>query len=100
MDGGNAMLIGMIGTGKSTLTKLAALSLEFQLFEIDITNRYTEQNWKDDLKFVLKQVKKLIIRIKIFQTGSKDIKMVFLLHDSQIIMESFLEDINNIILNG
>ncbi len=42
MDGGNAMLIGMIGTGKSTLTKLAALSLEFQLFEIDITNRYTE----------------------------------------------------------
>ena len=37
MARGNAMLIGLGGSGRSTLTKIASLVCDYELFGIDIT---------------------------------------------------------------
>jgi len=49
---------------------------------------YKDSIWKDDLKKLLKQ------------TGSRCMPSVFLLQDNQILKESQLEDINNILNSG
>ena len=53
-----------------------------------ITKTYKEQSWKDDIKKLLKQA------------GSKQIPTVFLVSDSQIIKESYLEDVGSILNSG
>ena len=53
-----------------------------------ITKTYKEQSWKDDIKKLLKQA------------GSKQIPTVFLVSDSQIIKESYLEDVCSILNSG
>ena len=85
---GNALLIGVGGSGRSSLTRLAGHIRGQQTFSIEITKNYKDQSWKDDLKKLLKQA------------GSKDTPTLFLFSDTQIVKESFLEDINNILNTG
>ena len=56
--------------------------------DILIKKDYNINSWKDDLRVVLKQA------------GSKLIPTILNISDNSILNESFLEDINNIILNG
>lgn len=67
---------------------MAAHIRGFQTFSIEITRNYKEQAWKDDLRKLLKQA------------GSKNQPTLFLFSDTQIIKESFLEDINNVLNTG
>ena len=55
---------------------------------IEITKNYKDAAWKDDLKKLLKTC------------GAKNTEVVFLFSDTQIVRESFLEDINNILNTG
>merc|ERR1719424_825722 len=59
-----------------------------ECFQIEITKTYGKVEWKDDLK-------KLLLR-----TGQEGKQVVFLFTDTQIVKESFLEDINNILNTG
>lgn len=70
------------------MTRLAGHIRGFSCFSIEITKSYKEMAWKDDLRKLLKQA------------GSKDTPTLFLFSDTQIIKESFLEDINNILNTG
>lgn len=86
---GNAMLVGVGGCGKQSLTKLAAFMCHCEFFQIQVTKDYKLSSFREDLK-------KLFIA-----TGGVIPKpSVFLLTDTQIINESFLEDINNILNSG
>lgn len=59
-----------------------------QVSQIEVSNTYSLSDWKEDLKEVCRSA------------GSLNKAMVFLLSDSQIKDEVFLEDINNLLNVG
>lgn len=85
---GNAMLVGVGGSGKQTMAKFAAALSGFSVFEIELTRTYSLNEFREDLK-------------KLYHSAGIDGKsIVFLFKDTQIVSESFLEDINNMLNSG
>lgn len=85
---GHALLVGVGGSGRKSLTQLATFIASYTSFEIEISKNYDFKAWRDDMK------EKLFMGAGIDQTQT-----VFLFSDTQITQEAFVEDINNI-LNG
>ena len=85
---GNAMLIGVGGSGKQSLTRIAAFIAGMPCLSIEINRGYGIKEFREDIK-------KFMIKSGI---DGKD--TVFLFTDSQIIDEAFLEDLNNILNTG
>ena len=85
---GNAVLVGVGGSGRQSLTRLAAYISGYKLFQIQVIKGYKKTNFYDDLKQVY------------IETGRDCIQTVFLFNDTQIVESSFLEDINNILSSG
>lgn len=85
---GNAMLVGVGGSGKQSLTRLAASVMEYNVIQIELTKSYGVQEWKDDLRLTMKRA------------GGEGKPTVFLFSDSQLKDEIFLEDINSILNTG
>jgi len=85
---GNALLIGVGGSGRQSLTRLAAYIRGYEATQIELTRNYKEPQFKDDLKKLLKKA------------GAKNTPTVFIFSDTQIVKETFLEDINNILNTG
>ncbi|KNE58518.1 hypothetical protein AMAG_04085 [Allomyces macrogynus ATCC 38327] len=85
---GNALLVGIGGTGKKSLTRLASHMAEYQCIEIELTRTYGTVEWREDIK--------KLYRI----AGVEGKNTVFLLNDTQIKTEAFLEDINGILNTG
>ncbi len=83
--GGNALCVGMGGSGRQSLTRLAAFIQEQEVFQIEITRTYAQVDWYDDIKKVLRMA------------GVKQQPTVFLFSDTQIKNEGFVEDINNLL---
>lgn len=86
---GNALLVGLGGSGRQSLTRLVGSSLNFPFVNLNIVKGYDSTAfWKD--------IASILVRV-----GTSDNQPhIFIFSDTQIIYESFLEDINNILNNG
>lgn len=83
---GNALLVGIGGLGKQSLTKLASFAAEQELYEIALCRGYGDSNLKEDLKALYQ------VAVKKPQT--------FLFTDANVVEEGFLEYINNMLTVG
>uniref|UniRef100_A0A8C4ZUY6 Dynein, axonemal, heavy chain 6 n=1 Tax=Gadus morhua TaxID=8049 RepID=A0A8C4ZUY6_GADMO len=85
---GNALLVGVGGTGKQALTRLASHICGYTCFQIELSRGYGYDSFHEDLRRLCKMA------------GVEERDMVFLFTDTQIVLEEFLEDINNMLNSG
>jgi dynein heavy chain len=85
---GNAMLIGVGGSGKQSLSKLAAFIGGMEVKQLQVTSNFKVEDLKEALQEIYKQA------------GVKGIPMIFLMTDQQIVNDKFLVYINNMLASG
>ncbi|XP_055909296.1 LOW QUALITY PROTEIN: dynein axonemal heavy chain 10 [Eupeodes corollae] len=85
---GHVLLVGVGGSGKKSITKLASFAADCEVYEITIDRGYNETSFREDLK----QLYSI--------SGAEGKKVVFILSAAQIVEEGFLELINNILTTG
>ncbi|XP_053669700.1 dynein axonemal heavy chain 10 [Anopheles nili] len=88
MHRGHVMLVGIGGSGKQSITRLASFAAGCEIFEIVLSRGYNEASFREDLKTLFLQV------------GVRNVQTCFIFKAAQIAEEGFLEFINNILTTG
>jgi len=85
---GNAMLVGVGGSGKQSLTRLVSFISQYSTFSISLTGSYNLVNLQEDMMMLYKRA------------GVKGEQITWLLVDNQIVDDSFLVYINDFLSSG
>lgn len=76
------------GSGRLSMAKISSWLCKYSIFTIELSKSYGTSEFKEDLKLLYSE------------TGIKNQPTSFLFDDSQIINDSFLKIINNILSTG
>lgn len=87
-DAGSAMLVGVGGSGKTSLTRLAASICRHAMFQISLTKSYGLPALFDDIKLLYEKA------------GPQGGSVAFLMTDAEVKSEAFLEAINSMLATG
>ncbi|XP_075232643.1 dynein heavy chain, cytoplasmic isoform X3 [Lycorma delicatula] len=85
---GHLLLIGVSGAGKTTLSRFVAFMNGLSVFQIRVHNKYTGEDFDEDLRSVLRR------------SGCKNEKIAFILDESNVLESGFLERMNTLLANG
>jgi dynein heavy chain len=85
---GNALLVGVGGSGKQSLSRLAAFISGLDVFQITLRKGYAIPDLKLDLAALC------------IKAGVKSVGVVFLMTDSQVADEKFLVLVNDLLASG
>ncbi|KAF3425259.1 hypothetical protein E2986_13407 [Frieseomelitta varia] len=88
MHRGHVLVIGIGGSGKKSVIKLASYAADFRIFEIALTRGYGEASFRDDMRTLYNKV------------GVENRRIVFLFTGAHVVDESFLELVNNMLMTG
>lgn len=88
MSCGSGLLVGISGSGRQSLTRLGSEIFGHKLFQPEITSNYGINEWRDDIKKVLKE------------SGGRGKDTTFLITEGQIKMEAFLQDVDCLLNSG
>ena len=101
---GNALLVGVGGSGKQSLTRLAAWVAGYRLFTISLTRNYGESDFREDIKSLYTSLALGNVseqqRPNPNYHGHGPSPIVFLFTDAHVKDESFLELVNNMLTSG
>ena len=87
---GSILLVGLGGSGRRSLTRLASFVLDQQCREVRLTRQYGINEWRVDLK-------EAMLEAGLNKTGRP---VTLLLSDTEILNESFLENLNCVLNSG
>ena len=88
LERGNMMLIGVGGSGRQSVARLASSIQDYKIFMIEVTKTYRLVDFREDLK-------------RLYRLAGVDNKpTTFLFNDTQVVDEAMLEDVNNILTSG
>eukprot|EP00954_Amorphochlora_amoebiformis_P004328 337727-Amorphochlora_amoeboformis.AAC.1 len=85
---GNALLVGLGGSGRQSLTRLAAYIVEYYCYEIELSRGFDYSAFQEHIRQMM----------KIAAVEGRPV--AFLFTENQILEERFLEDVNNILNSG
>lgn len=85
---GNATLVGVGGSGKQSLAKLAAFICNYEVFQISVSQSYGLADLKGELQELYRKA------------GVKKVPVMFLLNDSQVVDDTWLVYINDLLSSG
>ncbi|GAA6030036.1 hypothetical protein JCM8097_009225 [Rhodosporidiobolus ruineniae] len=85
---GHLLLIGVSGSGKTTLSRFVAWMNGLSVFQIKVHNKYTGDDFDDDLRTVLRRA------------GCKGEKIAFIMDESNVLDSGFLERMNTLLANA
>jgi dynein heavy chain len=78
MSQGHALLVGVGGSGKQSICRLASFTAECEVFEIQLSRGYNEQSFREDLKVLYNKL------------GIENRRIVFLFTDQHVVEDGEL----------